>query len=417
MPSPALTEDDVLHIVQSFAQVFRGGGGGPVREASLFLPVRTLEGFTPEQIEDTALAALRFFDLDPVAEDGAALERRLRSAAALSDWARILHAAWKGGHVCFYSSGSTGEPVPHRYAMPTLADEADVLAAFFRSRGRIVSVMPVHHIFGFMHSVWLAKWLGVPVIHAPPLPLAGFFTLLRRGDVIMGFPFFWQSLLTVVRQEGRGAALRFPPDVTGVTATGPCPPWVIAGLREPLGDAGAPLAAMLEIYGSTETNGLGIREGGTEWYELYANWETAVLPGGEKGIRRLRKGRATGEPMTLPDVVTWHPSEDRLFRPERRTDKAVQVGGINVYPERVAARIRTHPLVRDCAVRLMRPEEGSRLKVFIVPECPLDEAAEHFGRPFRAWLAENLDTAGRPKRVRIGTSLPVNAMGKPCDWD
>ena len=176
--------------------------------------------------------------------------------------------------------------------------------------------------------------------------------------------------------------MRIPPNIMGVSATGPCPAWVINGLLEKCESDGALFAAMREIYGSTETNGLGIREGGAEWYSLYAHWATITLPNGQKGLQRMQGGASLGCPMPLPDVVSWHPTEDRMFRPERRTDKAVQVGGINVYPERVAACIREHPLVRECVVRLMRPDEGSRLKAFIVPVCSLEEATTHFGKRF-----------------------------------
>jgi 4-coumarate--CoA ligase (photoactive yellow protein activation family) len=415
---PTLTESDILLVVQSLAQVFRSGGARPVSEASLFLQVRSLEGFGRGQVDELALAVLTFFDLDTDGRAGAALLRELGARAKLEDWAAILHASWKGEAVRFHSSGSTGVPVGHRYTLRSLAGESAAFSPHFASRGRIVSVMPVHHIFGFMHSFWIAKWLDVPVRYAPPLPLAAFFGMLREGDVVMAFPFFWQSLLSLVRQRRGGAALRVPRDVMGVTSTGPCPPWVITGLIDPEPAGGEPvLAAVKEVYGSTETTGIGLRDGGAEWYELCANWTTATLPGGEKGIQRLWNGKPVGDPVAFPDIVAWHPAESRLFKPERRADKAVQVGGINVYPDRVAARIRSHPLVRDCAVRLMRPEEGSRLKAFIVPECPLEEAAGHFGKPFRAWLAERLDTASRPKRIRLGETLPVNAMGKSSDWD
>ncbi|SBV98184.1 Acyl-CoA synthetase, AMP-forming [uncultured delta proteobacterium] len=412
---PTLDRSDILLVVQSLAQVRRSGGEHPVSEASLFLQVRSLDGFSREQIESLAVAALQFFDLETDGPGGAPLRQELEKSADLETWAGILHANWNGEAVCFHSSGSTGVPARHRYTLRSLAGESAALAPYFTPLGRIVSVMPLHHIFGFMHSVWLGKWLDVPVVYAPPLPLASFFALLREGDVVMAFPFFWQSLLSVVRQGKGGGALRVPRGVMGVTSTGPCPHWVIEELLKS-GPGGPVLAAVREVYGSTETNGIGVRCDGGEWYELGGQWETVTLPGGEKGIRRLVDGTRAGDPMALPDVIDWHPAEDRLFRPERRTDKAVQVGGINVYPDRVAACIRAHPLVRDCAVRLMRPEEGSRLKVFIVPECPLEEAAGHFGKPFRAWLAERLDTAGRPKRIRLGETLPVNAMGKLCDW-
>lgn len=413
--APTLTRDDVLRIVQSLAGAQRRARRS-VSEASLFMPVRGVADFSPEEAKALARAAVRFFDLD---SGEAELVRRLLFLAEFEAWAALLYKCWKRETLSFHSSGSTGVPVRNRHTLVSMAEEAAMVAPFFASRRRIVTVMPAHHIFGLMHSLWLAKWLDAPVVHMPPLPTAGFFESLRDGDVVMAFPFFWQSLLAVTRQRTGEDAFRLPPDVMGVTATSPCPPRVISGLLDPGPDGVPLLVGMKEIYGSSETNGIGIRHDGEEWYELYAIWDPVIL---EDGTRMLRRPGAWAGPsgdalMPLPDVLVWHPENPRAFRPERRMDTAVQVAGVNVYPEEVAAVLRTHPLVRDCAVRLMRPEEGSRLKAFIVPGCPLDKAASHFGKEFRAWMAERLDAPRRPKHVRLGAVIPVNAMGKASDWD
>ena len=392
---------DVLRIVHSLAQALRKGHSQQVQDASLFVELAHLRGFSPEQVDLLAHDALRFFDLDP---HHAALHAELTARTDLHDWARILHANWNQSRLRFRTSGSTGAPVWHPYPLPLLTEELDAFAPCFASRSRIVSVMPVHHIFGMMYSLLLGAYLSVPVLYTPPLPLAGFFSALRPGDVIMAFPLFWQSLLTVVRH-----GTRLPENVLGVTATSPCPPDLIASLLH----LDTPLVGMKEIYGSTETNGIGMRHDGAEWYELGSHWQST--PDTPPRIRRLHPDGSLGAPQDLPDIVLWRDS--RHFRPEQRTDKAVQVGGINVYPERVAALIRTHPHVRDCTVRLMRPEEGARLKAFIVPHLPPAEAAPLFAKPFRDWLADNLETACRPKHIRLGTHLPLNSMGKAADWD
>jgi acyl-coenzyme A synthetase/AMP-(fatty) acid ligase len=73
-----------------------------------------------------------------------------------------------------------------------------------------------------------------------------------------------------------------------------------------------------------------------------------------------RSGRA----VTLMDAVARE--GDRRFTLAGRRDGAVQIGGHNVHPARIAERLRTHPLVADAVVRPMRPDEGTRLKAFIV---------------------------------------------------
>lgn len=411
----SLTRLDVLHIVQSLAQSLRGADGRQV-EGSLFLEISTTESFSSKLAGELALSALRFFALDSGSGDIRILVSRLRASSRLEDWADVLFDRWDKDSICFRSSGSTGQPVAHRYDMVALADEIDAAAPFFPDRRRVVSVMPVHHIFGMMYGPMLSKRLGVPLVHAPPLPLASFFALLRPGDVLVGFPFFWQTLLEMIAGRNAAPEVRFPANLVGLTATSPCPPGVITGLLNLSGTGKSPsLVALKEIYGSTETNGVGMRHDGGDWYELFSLWQSVPLADGTRGILRVRSDGAACSAQPLPDVALWH--DDRHFRPERRFDNAVQVGGVNVYPDKVAAVIRDHPLVRDCAVRLMRPEEGVRLKAFIVPALPLDEAANVFGKDFRDWMAARLDTACRPKLVRLGTELPVNAMGKARDWD
>jgi 4-coumarate--CoA ligase (photoactive yellow protein activation family) len=407
-------EKDVLRIVQDMAQPLQGAHHAP-GDAGLFVRIATLDDFSPEQVETLASSALRFFDLNSEPHSSG-LAKELCRCSRLEDWATILHARWTCEALCFHTSGSTGTPVWHKKPLAVMEEEMAAVAPVFASRTRIVSVMPMHHIYGFMLSMLLAKWKGIPIMYMPPLPLASFFAELRDGDVIMGFPLFWQSLLTMIRREGKELSL--PPDIRGLTATAPCPPGLIQNLLDPAQTGESPpLTGLSELYGSTETMGIAMRHNGEEWYELLSNWDVAPLADGSLGISRIRADGTGWAAEPLPDVVTWHPRENRLFKPERRMDKAVQVGGTNVYPSRIAEVIRSHPLVQDCAVRLMRPEEGARLKAFIVPKLPLEEAAPHFGKSFRAWMAKRLETASRPKHIRLGTALPVNKMGKASDWD
>jgi 4-coumarate--CoA ligase (photoactive yellow protein activation family) len=408
-------ENDVWRIVQDMAQPLRGAHHAPC-DAGLFVHIATLDDFSSEQVKTLASSALRFFDLDSEPHSLSGLSDELCRCSRLEDWATILHTHWTCEAVCFHTSGSTGIPVRHRQLLVVMEEEMAAVAPVFASRTRIVSVMPMHHIYGFMLSMLLAKWKRVPIMYMPPLPLASFFAELRDGDVIIGFPLFWQSLLSTIRREGK--TLFLPPDIRGLTATAPPPPGLIQNLLDPAQTGESPpLTGLSELYGSTETMGIAMRHNGEEWYELLSTWDTASLADGSRGISRIRGDGSQWGTVPLPDIVTWHPQESRRFRPERRTDMAVQVGGVNVYPDRVAEIIRSHPMVRDCAVRLMRPEEGTRLKIFIVPKLSLEEAAPHFGKSFRIWMAERLETANRPKHIRLGNALPVNEMGKARDWD
>ena len=86
-------------------------------------------------------------------------------------------------------------------------------------------------------------------------------------------------------------------------------------------------------------------------------------------------------------------------------------------PAGIAALLGSHPAVRECAVRLMRPEEGERLKAFIVPrdEAILDAPAA-LGRELRVWLAKRLSPPETPKSLLFGPELPRTVSGKLADW-
>ena len=411
----SFSRHDVQRIVQSMAKPLLGQSQ-TAADAVLFTEITNLSAFLPERRADLAEAVLRFFCLDGDAAAAHDLRVELVSHTGLESWAAMVHGLWRAETARFHSSGSTGTPVWHELSLALMAEEMAVLEPVFASRSRIVSVMPAHHVYGFMYGVLMSKWISVPVLYAPPLPLAAFFDTLRQGDIIVGFPLFWNALLSVIQREDNELSL--PPNITGLTATAPCPIELIRNLlsRSRIGK-GEPLADMNEIYGSTENMAMGLRRGGNDWFDLLPLWEAPELPDGSRGLRRVRADGTRWEAEPFPDVVSWNAERPGTFKPERRTDKAVQVGGLNVYPERVAAVIRTYPHVRDCAVRLMRPEEGTRLKAFIVPDIPLDDAQEHFGKPFRNWLAENLETVARPKHIRLGVELPRNSMGKASDWD
>ena len=98
-----------------------------------------------------------------------------------------------------------------------------------------------------------------------------------------------------------------------------------------------------------------------------------------------------------------------------RHDGGVQFAGVNVFPSLVAAVLRQHPLVADVAVRLMRPEEGSRLKAFVVPKQPHADSSA-FMADLRGWIDSRLTAPERPKAIRTGTRLPATAAGKLSDW-
>lgn len=319
-------------------------------------------------------------------------------------WLDCLEAggALQASRVTFHSSGSTGEPTACHQALAVLWQEVGELARLTADRRRVVSVVPQHHIYGFLFSLLLPRRLRVATCMLPPLPTAGLCRELRDGDLLIAFPTFWKGLAAL--------GLKLPAGVQGVTSAGPCPPGIIRQLR------GLGLESMLEVYGSSETSGVGYRRDPDAPYSLFRFWEPVCLTGPQADalVRHGdEEGGAMCAPVPLPDEVAW--CDARTFRPLRRRDLAVQVAGINVYPRYIASRLREHPAVADCRVRLMRPDEGARLKVFVVP---VDESlpAAALRAELARWCRKHLKSVEQPRSFTFGSHLPTQSMGKPADW-
>jgi acyl-CoA synthetase (AMP-forming)/AMP-acid ligase II len=105
---------------------------------------------------------------------------------------------------------------------------------------------------------------------------------------------------------------------------------------------------------------------------------------------------------------------ERTFVPVGRRDDAVQVGGVNVYPAQVAALLKRHPGVSDACVRLMRADEGQRLKAFVVAVEP--DAAASLPDQLASWVSQRLPPAARPVSFMVGAALPLSRQGKLTDW-
>jgi 4-coumarate--CoA ligase (photoactive yellow protein activation family) len=166
------------------------------------------------------------------------------------------------------------------------------------------------------------------------------------------------------------------------------------------------LARLVEVYGSTETGGIGWREDAEQGFQLLPYW---ARQDEERIAKDFGEGRQV---LQVPDIVCW--LDDRRLVPVRRRDGAVQIGGVNVYPELVRAVLKAHPSVADAAVRAMRPHEGERLKAFVTLKDGID--AENLREDLETWLAQRLTSAQMPRAFSFGPRLPTGDHGKPCDW-
>lgn len=367
---------------------------GEVNDTRTLEPDQITIGADSLELVSLATCVATFFN---IYESG--VEDYLLRFKTLGEWADLIVIARERGtrNITFATSGSTGTPKQCLQPWTALVNEA----IFFAERlgpgprqptQRIVALSPCHHIYGFIFSILLPTQLNVPVIRGPKALAVIQQRSLQAGDLIIGFPFIWRQL----SRQGT----RFPTGVTGVTSTGPCDPLIIRELHN------QGLDRMIEIYGSSETAGIGFRNDPEEAFRLLPRWQ--------------RSGRIdnltevdTGTEYELSDRLQWQ--DQAYFRPAGRRDEAVQVGGINVFPAGIAERLQSLPEVAAAAVRLMSPAEGERLKAFIVPAEGYDNS-EGLEARLHVWCTQNLTAPERPKAFTFGPALPYTAMGKQSDW-
>ena len=330
----------------------------------------------------------------------AGIEDALLARRTLGAWVDVAQAGLHAFHdeITFHTSGSTGSPKPCTHGWAALEEEAEELAQLFHARRRIIATVPSHHIYGFLFTILLPQRLGLDAdavvdmrSHSPASVAAA----AQPGDLVVGYPDLWRNV-------ARSAAT-LSPGAHGVNSTGPCRDDTSAAI-EALG-----LGALFHVYGSSETAGVAWRASYRDAYRLFRFWRRA----GDDGVtleRTLADGGA--HHARMPDHVTW--LDDRRFALGARRDAAVQVGGTNVFPEHVREVLLRHPAVRDAAVRLMRPDEGARLKAFVVPVEPHD--VRTLEARLVKWLDAHLTAPERPRAFRFGHELPRQANGKPGDW-
>lgn len=347
------------------------------------------------ELLEVALAVTRMFHIH---ETG--LEDMLLRPTTAGGWAEVVERSLKeySGKITFRSSGTIAEPKAWTHERLLLDQEAAYWARQLPVRQRVASLVPAHHIYGFIWAALLPTHLRLPVISLHRSAVSTVFGQLRDGDLVLSHPLGWKMMAQ--------CGLQFPQGVIGVVSGGPASPLVWKTLVATCG-----LGQMLEIYGASETGGIGFRTDSGSAFQLADYWSKPD-DGSEGRLLRLRPDGSTPA-HELPDVLEW--CDDRRFCVKGRRDQAVQVAGINVYPQRIANLLRRDAAVEDCAVRLMQPHEGDRLKAFVVLAPGVPDRLD-VRRSIEQRLSLQVSGLEMPRSWTYGRALPVSEMGKSVDW-
>lgn len=317
-------------------------------------------------------------------------EDRLLVERTFGGWIEVVEEAWahRLERLTFLTSGSTDVAKPCQHAYLALMQEARFFASLHAGRQRVVALVPAHHIYGFLFTILLPEILGIPVLD---LSRSGSLAQLAPGDLVVGFPTRWQAVLR--------SGVSFDGNIQATTSTAPCDPSIIHGL----GKAG--LTRMIEIYGSSETGGVGWRDSPCDAYRLLPCWQRvdAQTLCTDDGLAPVSHA--------LKDHLVWE--DERSFHVGTRLDGAVQVGGLNVFPDAIARRLEQHPAIANAVVRFSKADQ--RLNAFLVPRDASACTAELVPE-IEAWITKVFNTHERPRHLTIGAVAPTNELGKSIAW-
>jgi 4-coumarate--CoA ligase len=351
------------------------------------------------------------------------IEDHLLLRPTLAEWGALIaeHLRRCGPDlpVTFMTSGSQGAPRMVAHPASSLLAEADALidvlapcgsgahcpaaraagaaasapvgssegAAASEALRRVLVLVPCHHIFGFLFGALVPARACWPVIDLAGRAPGALARTARPGDLIVATPY----LLSLALQAGESIPAGCSAVVSGAAA--PADVWADAA-RAGLG--------LTEIYGATETGGIGWRRGPDHPFDLLPH------------LSRAGAGVAgpCGAPLSLQDRLAWR--GPRSFALLGRVDRVVQVAGVNVSPDAVARHLAALEGVSDAAVRL-DPATG-RLKAFIVPTDPALCITPGALEPCLRAACADLPAPARPQRFDLGTALPTGPSGKPTDW-
>jgi acyl-coenzyme A synthetase/AMP-(fatty) acid ligase/3-hydroxymyristoyl/3-hydroxydecanoyl-(acyl carrier protein) dehydratase len=310
------------------------------------------------------------------------------------------------GALVLFTSGSTGNPQPVAKSFAQLEAELAALETQWGSQlagATITSSVSHHHIYGLLFRLLWPLCAGRPFV-------------ARERD-------YWEELADDARRYQPLVIISSPAHLSRI------PPlnWPESANLIALFSSGAPLAtassltakaqlgkAVTEVYGSTETGGIG-------WREQDKSVDWTCLPGVEIALEttdsllQVRSGH-------LPDGE-WYTSADRAsleadgrFGLCGRADRIAKVGGKRISLSAIERELEQQEGVARARVILL-PERGDRLGAVVILDNEgnkrlVDQGKSGINQQLKTALENTVDRVAIPRYWRYLGELPRNSQGK-----
>lgn len=310
------------------------------------------------------------------------------------------------GALVLFTSGSTGNPEPVAKSFAQLETELTALEIQWGAQlanATITSSVSHHHIYGLLFRLLWPLCAGRPFV-------------VRERD-------YWEELAGDARCNQPLAIISSPAHLSRI------PPlnWPAQAQIAAIFCSGAPLAtsaallakaqlgqAITEVYGSTETGGIGWREQdkGPDWTCLPG---VQVALDSSDSLLQVRSGH-------LPDGA-WYTGADRArleadgrFSLCGRADRIAKVGGKRISLSAIERVLEQQEGVAQARVILL-PERGDRLGAVVVLDNDgnkrlVDQGKTGINQQLKGALETTIDRVAIPRYWRYLGELPRNNQGK-----
>ena len=225
----------------------------------------------------------------------------------------------------FASSGTGGQVRIYVQQVTNLMEEVFFLQTCFPVPDKIISLVPSHHIYGFLFTILLPFQWQIPCL-AWGGETPGQIT---DQSLLIATPTHWQYLFDSYQTEN----IHF----NGVSSGAPLDPVLYKKLQQRGWN-------ITDVYGATETGGIGFRREPDKPFRLFSYWLWVEDEKGTICLQHLKNGSR----RQIMDRIKI--CGDREFQVLGRKDGAVQVGGVNVYPDAIATTINSITGVEHCTI-------------------------------------------------------------------
>lgn len=244
----------------------------------------------------------------------------------VDEWVELIFEAHKDNinSLNFFTSGTTGQAKTINHLKTFLTREIDFLASLFSDAQQIICYVPSCTIYGFLLTVGVPERLKIPVVYPSEINI----TKLVPFSLIVATPFHWQFLLQNISSNSK-----FTLAVSSSAK-------LFDSLYQQVESRGIKLT---ELYGSTETTGVGYKKSSKDSFTLFPYWDFH-----QENNSLILKDKESGDLMPLMDNLAQLTTN--TFKLLARKDKKINIAGNLTDLNYITKAIKAISNVKNCVL-------------------------------------------------------------------